>query len=80
MGRQPSMLNGPRLIDLDIVYFGAAIIDTPALTVPHPRLRERAFVLRPLADIDSNWRDPVTGATVRDMLAALEDDGDLVRI
>ena len=80
MGRQPSILNGPRLIDLDIVYFGAAIIDTPALTVPHPRLRERAFVLRPLADIDSNWRDPVTGATVRDMLAALEDDGDLVRI
>ena len=80
MGRQPSILNGPRLIDLDIVYFGAAIIDTPALTVPHPRLRERACVLRPLADIDSNWRDPVTGATVRDMLAALEDDGDLVRI
>jgi 2-amino-4-hydroxy-6-hydroxymethyldihydropteridine diphosphokinase len=48
--------------------------------VPHPRLRERAFVLRPLADIDSNQRDPVTGATVRDMLAALGDDGDLVRI
>lgn len=77
MGREPGVRNGPRLIDMDIVYFGDAVIETPTLIVPHPRLRERAFVLRPLCDIDPDRRDPVTGATVRQMLAALPDGDDL---
>jgi 2-amino-4-hydroxy-6-hydroxymethyldihydropteridine diphosphokinase len=80
MGREPSVRNGPRLIDLDIVYYGAAIIDTPALTVPHPRLREREFVLRPVVDIDPERYDPVTGERVQDMLAALGNTDDLIRI
>lgn len=77
MGREPGARNGPRLIDMDIVYYGDVVIETPTLTVPHPRLCERAFVLRPLADIDPDRRDPVTGETVRDMLAALPDADDL---
>ena len=77
MGREPGVRNGPRLIDMDIVYYGDAVINTPTLTVPHPRLRERAFVLRPVSDIDPDRRDPVSGSTVRQMLAALSDGDDL---
>ena len=50
-GRQRPYLNAPRTLDLDILLYGAARIDSPTLTVPHPRMRQRAFVLRPLADI-----------------------------
>jgi 2-amino-4-hydroxy-6-hydroxymethyldihydropteridine diphosphokinase len=49
--REPSVRFGPRRIDLDLLAFGEERIDTPALTVPHPRLHERAFVLYPLADL-----------------------------
>ena len=50
-GRQRPYRNAPRTLDLDILLYGAARIDSPTLTVPHPRMRQRAFVLRPLADI-----------------------------
>lgn len=78
LGRVPGDRNGPRPIDLDIVFFGNDVIDLPDLTVPHPRLAERAFVLRPLADIASAAIHPVTGLSVGEMLDALDDDGGLI--
>ena len=50
-GRERPYRNAPRTLDLDILWFGRQVIDTPLLTVPHPRIAERAFVLRPLADL-----------------------------
>lgn len=50
-GRERPYRNAPRTLDLDILWFGDQMIDTPLLTVPHPRMAERAFVLRPLADL-----------------------------
>lgn len=50
-GRERPYRNAPRTLDLDILWFGDQVIDTPLLTVPHPRMAERAFVLRPLADL-----------------------------
>ena len=78
LGRGPGERYGPRPIDLDIVFFGDKLIDRPDLTVPHPRLAERAFVLRPLADIASAVIHPATGLSVGEMLDALEDDGELI--
>lgn len=78
LGRLPGERFGPRPIDLDIVYYGDETIDLPELTVPHPRLAERAFVLRPLADIAPDFTDPASGITVRRMLDGLDDDGGLV--
>jgi 2-amino-4-hydroxy-6-hydroxymethyldihydropteridine diphosphokinase len=71
LGRKESFRNGPRLIDIDIIFYGERRVATPELTLPHPRLMEREFVLRPLADIAGDWRHPVTGLTIDAMLAAL---------
>jgi len=73
-GRERPHPSAPRTLDLDIVLFGNQRIDEPGLVVPHPRFRERSFVLDPLAEIAPDWLDPVTGKTVaelRTMLAAL---------
>ena len=59
--------NAARTLDLDIVLYGNRIIRTPALEVPHPRFRDRAFVLDPLAELEADWRDPVTGQRVGDL-------------
>src|SRR4051812_1702760 len=53
-----------RTLDLDLILYGAAIIHTPTLQVPHPQFRERLFVLTPLAELVPGWIDPVTGLTV----------------
>jgi 2-amino-4-hydroxy-6-hydroxymethyldihydropteridine diphosphokinase len=63
---------GPRTIDLDILLFGSAVIATPQLEVPHPRISERAFVLVPLAELDGALEVPGRGR-VDDMLRALDD-------
>jgi 2-amino-4-hydroxy-6-hydroxymethyldihydropteridine diphosphokinase len=80
LGRAPGARNGPRAIDLDILYYGDATIDRPpTLVIPHPRIAERRFVLQPLADIAPAHRDPATGMTVTEMLAALPPSDDVQR-
>ena len=73
LGRQPTFRYGPRLIDIDVVFHGERRVTMPELTLPHPRLAEREFVLRPLADVAGKWRHPETGMTVDAMLAKLHD-------
>lgn len=68
MGRRRDVPKGPRVIDIDILFFGNAVIDTDDLQIPHPRLAERRFVLEPMAEIAPDLRHPVTGKTVREML------------
>lgn len=65
-----------RLIDLDIIAIDDAIIDTPTLQVPHPRLAERRFFLEPLQELAPTWRHPATGRTAAEMLAVLPADTD----
>ena len=72
--------NGPRPIDLDILFYDDLKMETETLTIPHPRIAERRFVLQPLADIAGNFRHLVTGETVAAMLAALPDDDEDVRV
>ncbi|HEU0118017.1 MAG TPA: 2-amino-4-hydroxy-6-hydroxymethyldihydropteridine diphosphokinase [Alphaproteobacteria bacterium] len=75
VGRQPSFRYGPRLLDIDILFYGRQSFISPELTVPHPRLAEREFVLRPLADIAPNWKHPASGLTIADMLASVPPSG-----
>jgi len=70
-GRARPYPNAPRTLDLDLILFGQSVIDEPGLVVPHPRFRERRFVLQPLAEVAPDMRDPVSGKTVGELLAAL---------
>jgi len=69
--RRTTTRNAPRPIDLDLLLFGDAIIRTPDLTVPHPRMHTRLFVLEPLAQIAPNLRHPELKCTIRELLDAL---------
>jgi 2-amino-4-hydroxy-6-hydroxymethyldihydropteridine diphosphokinase len=72
-GRERPYRFAPRTLDLDLVLFGDRIVRESGLEVPHPRFRQRPFVLEPLAEIAGDWRDPVTGSTIsalRDLLRA----------
>jgi len=72
LGRERPFPGAPRTLDLDLILYGDSIIDeAPSLIVPHPRFRERRFVLEPLAEIAPDWRDPVTGQTVEELLRLL---------
>jgi 2-amino-4-hydroxy-6-hydroxymethyldihydropteridine diphosphokinase len=66
-GRARPYAHAPRTLDLDLVLYGDAVIEEPNLRVPHPRFRERLFVLEPLAEIGATLRDPVTGHTVGEL-------------
>ena len=70
-GRERPHPNAARTLDLDLILLGDLVIDEPGLVVPHPRFRERRFVLEPLASIAPDLRDPVTGVTIADLLRVL---------
>ncbi len=72
-GRERKGLRSARTLDLDLILFGDEIVEAPGVVVPHPRYRERRFVLEPLAEIAPEMRDPVTGRTIAETLAALRD-------
>jgi 2-amino-4-hydroxy-6-hydroxymethyldihydropteridine diphosphokinase len=67
-GRTRPAPMAPRTLDLDLILFGDATIEEPGLVVPHPRFRERLFVLEPLAEVAPGWLDPATGLTVSALL------------
>jgi 2-amino-4-hydroxy-6-hydroxymethyldihydropteridine diphosphokinase len=71
--------NAPRTVDLDLLYFGDAVIDTEELRLPHPRMHERAFVLRPLSDIRPELILPSQTASVAELAGALENTPAVVR-
>ena len=75
VGRRPGERWGPRILDIDILYYDDILLDTPDLQVPHPRIAERAFALCPLADLAPDLADPRSGKSVRDMLASVGDVG-----
>ena len=70
-GRARPRPRAARTLDLDLILFGDLTIDEPGLAVPHPRFRERRFVLEPLAEIAPDLVDPITGRAVRDLLTDL---------
>ena len=71
-GRIRSVPGAPRTLDLDLMFYGNLVVNTPTLVLPHPRFRQRRFVLEPLAELAPGWRDPVTGRTVAELLAKLQ--------
>ncbi len=75
LGRQPNFQNGPRLIDIDLLFYDHLVLDTPVLTLPHPRLHERGFVLLPLMDIAPEFVHPVLKKTVREMTSSSSLEG-----
>jgi len=75
LGRAPGFENGPRVIDADILFFDDEALETPQLTIPHPRLHERAFVLVPLADIAPDFIHPVLKKSIRELLAGVDQSG-----
>ncbi len=73
LGRDPEMTNVSRPMDLDILFYGQRIIDTPQLTVPHPRLHERRFVLAPMTELAPDWIHPQYDQTMQALLDRLTD-------
>jgi 2-amino-4-hydroxy-6-hydroxymethyldihydropteridine diphosphokinase len=68
LGRTRTVRNGPRTIDIDILFYASAVVETQRLEIPHPRIAERRFVLAPLAELAPDLRHPVTHRSVRQML------------
>lgn len=78
IGRQRTFRNAPRVLDIDILFYNRLVVDTPPLTVPHPRIGERLFVLKPLADIAPQLTHPISGESARDMLKRLQPQSDAI--
>jgi 2-amino-4-hydroxy-6-hydroxymethyldihydropteridine diphosphokinase len=79
LGRAPTFKNGPRLIDIDILYYDDLVLDTPELGLPHPRMEGRAFVWLPLAELAPKMVDPLTGKNAREVAQSL-DCGQISRV
>ena len=75
LGRVPTKRWGPRLIDIDIILWGARVVNTDTLTVPHAEFRRRAFVLAPLAELAAEVMDPVSGKAVAELAAGVDARG-----
>jgi len=71
-GRDRPYPDAPRTLDLDLILYGMDILDEPGLVVPHPRFRQRRFVLEPLAELAADWIDPVTGRRIDELLRTLD--------
>jgi 2-amino-4-hydroxy-6-hydroxymethyldihydropteridine diphosphokinase len=71
-GRERPYQNAPRTLDLDLILYGDVVIADERLDLPHPRFRQRAFVLQPLVEIAPDMVDPVTGLSARDLLGRLD--------
>ncbi|WP_269713554.1 2-amino-4-hydroxy-6-hydroxymethyldihydropteridine diphosphokinase [Caulobacter sp. NIBR2454] len=69
-GRERGEANAPRTLDLDLIAFGRQVIDTPDLTIPHPRAHDRLFVMGPLSQVAPDWRHPISTGTAADLAAA----------
>jgi 2-amino-4-hydroxy-6-hydroxymethyldihydropteridine diphosphokinase len=80
LGREKTIRYGPRNIDLDIIFYNELVLDIPDLQIPHPRMAERGFVLRPLADIAADIVHPVLKQTVSELVAGLSDEDGILRI
>ncbi len=74
-GRKRGIKWAPRTLDLDIVDYGGLVTDAAHLMLPHPQMHERNFVLRPLADVAPDWRHPITGEPVQDLLKIVGEEG-----
>jgi len=71
-GRERTVRNAPRTLDLDLITYGQQLIHSPNLSVPHPRLQDRAFVLLPLSQVMPTFQHPLTGQSIDDMLGRLK--------
>jgi len=79
MGRRRVVRNGPRIVDIDILFYGATVVSMPDLEIPHPRIGERRFVLMPLREIAQSLRHPTLRATIAELLAATPDRSEVRR-
>lgn len=73
LGRTRPYQDAPRPLDLDLILYGSVIADEPGLAVPHPRFRQRRFVLEPLMEVAADWIDPISGRRVEELLRNLTD-------
>lgn len=78
LGRRRMIRYGPRVIDLDIISYGRRLVNIPGLTIPHPRLHERRFVLQPLFELAPYWRHPGLGRSVKELLGLLKSGDEVI--